>query len=332
VVPAAGINVQLPSRGLVVLTSLGFGAPIRLNQGTVALLDNLNNWSSVYGRSGGRGLRLDAGDPAVFDDDPSRAEVTGRRDKYLIYRAGQMTSFELKAYYKRALNLTAFGSLDGTSWTPIALSAPAPAPVLGGRRYLEELLPAAPLPAGTNELKLEFGGDTQLGQVRIEAGRTGPACLAPSLGSSTTAIGNIALANSGRILQRLFGTPSVRGRHIWRYCVAGGGEVAVVLARRGGASLIASTAAGYSRRGVGVGSPVTTLIKRFRRGGVQSLGRQMLLGNGDVVFVVAGGHVVAVAIPDGGLLARPRLLVATVRAATTPFRAGQARDPGRPGD
>jgi hypothetical protein len=313
VVPAAGVTVQLPSRGLVVLTSLGFGSPIALNQGATTLLDDLTGWGGVAARS--RRLKLDTSDPGAFDDDGSRAEAVGSHEQYLIYRAPQMTSFELKAYYKRALNLSALGSADGITWTPIELASTDPAPVLAGGRYLDELLPAAALPAGTNELKLEFGGNTEIGQARIEAGRPGPACVPAGLGAATEEIGSAALRNSRRTILGLYGTPSLRGPRTWRYCVTGGGQLVLQYATQGGAALIGSSAPGYRRRGIGVGSTVASITRRFGAAAVQTIGRRVLLANGSVVFVVAGGRVQAVAIATPALLARPRSLARAVKRA-----------------
>jgi hypothetical protein len=81
--------------------------------------------------------------------------------QFLIYRASQITSFELKAYYPKALGLRAYRSQDGSAWMPLTSTNPAPA--VGGKSYLAELQPNEPIPAGTNRLKVEFTArDTEL--------------------------------------------------------------------------------------------------------------------------------------------------------------------------
>ena len=170
---SAGVTIHLPSRGIVVLSSIGFGTPIRLNDGTRTLLDDLGNWHKVYLHS--RRLRLDHGEPADFNQDRSRATPSRNGIGYLIYRASEIASFELKAYYRTRLEIGAYGSEDGKTWAPISLSSTHPAPALGGGGwYLAEILPRRALPAGTNWLKLKLTNDrtdrTELSQAAIRAG------------------------------------------------------------------------------------------------------------------------------------------------------------------
>ena len=72
--PSTGITVSLPSRGLVVLTSLGFAAPVALNQGTTTLLDDLHDLHQTYAHT--TGLTLDHSDAAQFNDASSRVMVS----------------------------------------------------------------------------------------------------------------------------------------------------------------------------------------------------------------------------------------------------------------
>src|SRR5581483_12349941 len=96
----------------------------------------------------------------------------------LAYRASQVTSFEFKAYSKTTPQLSVYGSEDGSVWAPLALASTNPAPAIGGQQMLSELLPAGPLPAGINRIKVVFRRGTELAQVAISSGRSGPACLA----------------------------------------------------------------------------------------------------------------------------------------------------------
>ena len=110
---------------------------------------------------------------------------------------------------------------------------------------LSELLPAQALPAGVNRVKLVLGRGTELAQVAIRGGRSGPACLArgPAARANSLA-GFLPGTNRGGVLGSI-GVAGTSSRLVWRYCVAGGGQFVVVFPRRGGASLIATTARGY---------------------------------------------------------------------------------------
>jgi hypothetical protein len=311
--PATGIALQLPARGLVVLTSQGFGAPVTPDEGTTTLVDDLHDWhlSSTHSRR----LRIDHSNPSEFNYAPARAAVAGKRRQFLTYRAGQMTSFELKAYYSKTLQIRAYGSATGATWMPIDLASTSPAPAVGGSRMLAELLPSQALPAGTNRLEIDLGPGTELAQVSIAAGRSGPACLAAGLATGGGSIGGVTLGAGPRSILGLLGVPSVRARRVWRYCVTGGGEVAAVFARRGGVSLIASTAAGYRPRGIGVGSSVAGLERRYGRSALRPVGRGLLVSAGGTVFIVRAGHVAAVGVAAPALLAHPRSLRSAVRRA-----------------
>jgi hypothetical protein len=193
---STGVTVSLPSRGIVVLTSLGFAAPVMLSEGTQTLLDSLHDWRQTYAHT--RGLRLDHSDVAQFNYASSRVMVslapktkTGGKGKkkskpkpappqFLAYRSSQVTSFEVKAYSTSPPQVSAYGSEDGSVWAPIALASTNPAPTVGGRQMLSELIPAGSLPAGVNRVKLVLGRGTEIAQAGIMGGRSGPACLAPA--------------------------------------------------------------------------------------------------------------------------------------------------------
>ncbi len=83
-----------------------------------------------------------------------------------------MTSFELKAYAGTKPGIRVSASETGGSWTPVGLASTDPAPTVGGQGwYLDDLLPSAPLPVGTDELRIEFTNrQTELAQVRINYG------------------------------------------------------------------------------------------------------------------------------------------------------------------
>jgi hypothetical protein len=162
---SSGVTVQLPSRGLVVLTSMGSGGA-DLSAGTT-IVDELADWSRVFARS--TGLRFDHSNPTLFNGDRTRLTRSAKKAQYVIYRLSNMTGFELKAYHAKGLGVRVYGSPDGRTWTPIALGSTNPAPTVGGHGWsFVELLPAAPLARGTSQLKIVLtGARTELSQVLV---------------------------------------------------------------------------------------------------------------------------------------------------------------------
>jgi hypothetical protein len=323
-----GLTVALPSRGVVVLSSLGAGTPIALDDGRTKLVDNLLDWREVAART--RGLTLAHRNPPQFDDDGSRATVAARArgTQALVYSASQITSFELKAYTPTAPAtppLRVYRSLDGRAWAPIALASTQPAPAIGGRSYLTELLPDEPIPAGTDRLKIAFTkARAELGQVTIAAGRLGPACLAPTVQAQGESLAGVPLGIGRRGLRVRLGMPVASSARAWRYCVLGGGAVIPVFSARGGASLIASTAPGYRPGGIGPGSPLARLRKLLRSGLARSAGRGILLATIDrrqLVFLTSAGRVQAVAIATPSVLSSRRSLARAVGIAERQVRA-----------
>ena len=326
---SAGVTISLPSRGLVVLTSRGFGEPVALNQGTKTLLDNLHNWRQMYVHT--RGLALDHSNVAQFDYASSRVALspppkTKRKGKsssapksappqFLAYRSSQVTSIELKAYSESAPHLSVYGSEDGFVWAPIALASTNPAPAVGGRQTLSELLAAQSLPAGVNRVKLVLGRGTEVAQVAISGGRSGPACLARAPAARADSLaGFLPGTGPGGVLGSI-GVAGARSRFVWRYCVTGGGQLAVVFPRRGGASLIATTARGYRLGGIGPGASLRSLHRRYARAGLRALGRRLLVTADRQVFIVRSRRVAAVALITRPMLAQPGALQAAVRLA-----------------
>jgi hypothetical protein len=110
---------------------------------------------------------------AQFNDASSRVTLspppkTKRRRKrkpasprFFAYRSSQVTSIELKAYSRSAPQVSVYGSEDGVVWAPIALASTNPAPAVGGRQTLTELLPAGPLPSDVNRVKVVLGRGTE---------------------------------------------------------------------------------------------------------------------------------------------------------------------------
>lgn len=159
---------------------------------------------------------------------------------------------------------------------------------------------------------------TGLGQVAIQAGRAGPACLARGVQARRDALAGIALGAGQQRVRGLFGIASVSGARTWRYCVIGGGEVAVVFAGRSGASLITSSAPSPRINGIGPGSSVGSLLRKFRHSGVRSIAGRRLIATTQqrqVVFVTHAGQVQAVAIASPALLNSNRSLLRAIKQA-----------------
>jgi hypothetical protein len=328
---SAGVTVSLPSRGLVVLTSLGFSGPVALDDGTTTLLDNLRDWHQTYARTSG--LTLDHSNPSRFNYAASRVMLSPPRKtkpkgkgkhkskpkppppQFLAYRSSQVTSFEIKAYSERPPQVSVYGSEDGSTWAPIALVSTNPAPAVGGRQLLSELLPAESLPAGVNRIKLVLGRGTEIAQVDIMGGRSGPACLARAPAARVNSLAGFLPGTSPAAVLGSIGVPGARSRFVWRYCVAGGGQLAVVFPRREGASMIATTARGYRLDGIGPGSSLARLERRYGRTGLRAVGSRLLVTPTGRVFIVRSGRVMAVALVGRSVLAKPGALQAAVRLA-----------------
>jgi hypothetical protein len=327
--PSAGITVSLPSRGLVVLTSLGFGAPVTLDQGTRTLLDSLHDWHQTYVHTSR--LTFDHSNVAQFNYAPSRVTLAppprtrhkGKRKskpkrlapQFIAYRSSQVTSLELKAYSTTTPRVSIYGSEDGSAWAPIPLASTHPAPAVGGREMLSELLPAQSLPAGVNRVKLVLGRGTELAQVGIMGGRSGPACLGRAAAARANSLAGFLPGTSPGGVLGSIGVPRARSRYVWRYCVGGGGRFVVVFPRHGGASLIATTARGYRLGGIGPGASLYSLQHRYGRAGLRAVASRVLATPPGRIFIVASGRVTAVALARRSVLAKPGALHAAVRLA-----------------
>jgi hypothetical protein len=161
-----GYSVQLPSQGLVVLSSDGLSST-KLSEGKRTLIDDFRSFRGVYERS--KGLRIETSNPLVFDGDQARVTISKKGAQYLIYRVHGITSFELKVYAKASSSVGVETSSDGKKWTRVPLASTPPAPALeGGGWYLDQLLSRARLPpAALLRIEIPSRG-VELAQVRIQ--------------------------------------------------------------------------------------------------------------------------------------------------------------------
>ena len=142
------------------------------------------------------------------------------------------------------------------------------------------------------------------------AGRSGPACLARAPAARANSLAGFLPGTSPAAVIGSIGVPGARSRLVWRYCVTGGGQLAVVFPRHGGASMIATTARGYRLDGIGPGSSLASLQRRYGRAGLRAVGSRLLVTPGGQVFIVRSGRVTAVALVARSVLAKPGALQA----------------------
>ncbi|MFC4913740.1 hypothetical protein [Actinomadura gamaensis] len=150
-------TADLPSRGVVILTTLGT-RPVAVPK-TTTFVDDLNDLSHVHAHSGG--LTLDKANAARFSGDPSRLKRTGWAPGWIVYKRPDLASFVLTTYASGLLGkVTVQASQDGKTWTDVPLSSSPEYKVdadLGWKCHL--LTPSAHLPAKTNYLRIQLADD-----------------------------------------------------------------------------------------------------------------------------------------------------------------------------
>ncbi len=151
---------------------------------------------------------------------------------------------------------------------------------------------------------------------RLVGGRSGSACLAPVPAARAGSLAGFLPGTSPGAVLGLIGVPGARSRFVWRYCVARGGQLAVVFPRRGGVSLIATTAPGYRLDGIGPGTPSRSLLDQYGHRGLRAIGTRLRATASGQVFIVRSGRVTAVALVARSVLAKPGALQAAVRLAS----------------
>jgi hypothetical protein len=156
---------------------------------------------------------------------------------------------------------------------------------------------------------------TVAAETRAYVGQAARACLPARLRLGAGGLGGLALRRSrGELAGRAGAAGLRRGGRAYRWCVAGGGTVTVVFSRTGGgvARLAFTTARGHRAGGIGAGSPLASLRRRFPHARRQAGGVYRV---GTVVFGVRRGRVRFAGVADRALVRRPRLLAAFLRRA-----------------
>ena len=159
------------------------------------------------------------------------------------------------------------------------------------------------------------------GSVKQDVFFEGPAiatrrrCLSRRLRVGSRRIGPVRLGHGRARVIRRAGAPTRRSRSLLRYCVRGGGELRVAFPRRGGARLVATTARGHRRRGLGARMRLATVRRAYPR--TYRIGRRLYAASRSsrVVFGVRRGRVRFVAVADRRVLKRTRVLRRYLRRA-----------------
>ena len=155
-------------------------------------------------------------------------------------------------------------------------------------------------------------------------GRSGPACLARAPAARANTLAGFLPGTSPAAVLGSIGVPGARSRFVWRYCVTGGGQLAVVFPRHGGVSMIATTARGYRLDGIGPGSSRPASRADTAAPGYERSGSRLLVTPGGQVFIVRSGRVTAVALIGRSVLAKPGALQAAAQAGRTRVNASLA--------
>jgi hypothetical protein len=170
-----GLQVSLPSKGLVILSSIGAGSPIALSSGPTplpggTLVDNLDGWDNIY--SATANWTFDATNTQYFEGDTSRLKRTTDTVESVTYKQPNITNFSAKVYYASSIanQVKIYASPDNINWTTLNIANDTPISSAGW--YRTNFTPVGALPTGTNYLKVEFSNDPniytpQLSQITI---------------------------------------------------------------------------------------------------------------------------------------------------------------------
>lgn len=167
---ARGVVVDLPSRGMVTLSSLHAGRAVRLAEGNRTRRDDLGSLDGTVAHSAG--WTVDDTNPWYFAGDTSRLKRTDGSTQTLTYRQRHLRDVALTVFSDGdAGTVSAWVSRHGRHWTSLPLTTTGQAPTDAGWRGTT-YLPAGRVPRGTSYLKVAVGGaqpdySPQLGTVTL---------------------------------------------------------------------------------------------------------------------------------------------------------------------
>ncbi|HVF78189.1 MAG TPA: sialidase family protein [Solirubrobacteraceae bacterium] len=129
-------------------------------------------------------------------------------------------------------------------------------------------------------------------------------CFPRRLKVLKNAIGSLQLRATRDRVGARFGPPGRTARGVLRFCVTGGGKVLIAFSAKGTVQLAATTAKQHRRLGIGKGSKVKALRRKFGRR-VRSAGGLLRIAGGpsqQIVFGVREGRVTFVAVANRSLV------------------------------
>jgi hypothetical protein len=143
-------------------------------------------------------------------------------------------------------------------------------------------------------------------------------CLSRRVKVGDRSIAGLSLRSTRALVGRRLGPPVRTARGVLHFCVKGGGSVLAAFTSAGRVGFAATTARGHRRLGIGRGSSLKALRRRFAtrlRTVVAGVYRVSAKSSPHVVLGTRGGKVTFVAVADRGLLANRKALRTQLRRA-----------------
>ena len=189
-----------------------------------------------------------------------------------------------------------------------------------------------------DDVAIPFWNDTQLANLpasnkehspyqevfaaRVPNGAETPAarskCFPRRVRVGSRSIGRLSLRSTRDLVGRRLGPPARAARGVLRFCVQGGGSVLAAFDAAGRLSFAATTAPQHRRLGIGRGSSVKALQRRFGRrlrSAAPGVRRVASGSSRQLLFGVRAGRVTFVAVADSALLRRRTALRTQLRRA-----------------
>jgi hypothetical protein len=143
-------------------------------------------------------------------------------------------------------------------------------------------------------------------------------CVAKNLKIGASSIGKLTLRASRDLVGRRLGPPATTKRAVLRYCVKGGGSVLAAFSTASRVAFAATTAKGHKRAGIGRGSTLKALRRKFGKLRAVVPGVYKVTGSKTsqhLLFGVRRGKVTFVAVADSKLIAHSKALRTQLRRA-----------------
>lgn len=167
------VRIDLANDSLIYSPQL---AQVSISRATIPTMatDPLDDFTKVISQTAG--WQFDSSNQTAFEGDLSRLKRTTDTTQTITYYQPNLLSFTARTYYFGTVDgkVSAQTSPDGSTWSNLALARDASV-ATASNWYRTNFVPAAPLPLGTNYMRLALSTDTriytpQLGQVTMELG------------------------------------------------------------------------------------------------------------------------------------------------------------------